>query len=204
MDESKYKLDEFKKIIQNELRDSASLMLELAAQSSEQVAAAGQMLVECLAAGKKVLVFGNGGSAADAQHLAAELVGRYRNERAALPAIALTTDTSLLTALGNDYGFSEVFARQVEALANPGDVVIGISTSGRSANVIAGLHTARALGTRTIALIGANISGMGGLADQVVSVPSQETPRIQEAHAVIIHTLCKIVDDELGKSTGEA
>jgi D-sedoheptulose 7-phosphate isomerase len=143
------------------------------------------------------LIFGNGGSAADAQHFAAELGGRYRRERCALPALALTTDSSMLTAISNDYGFSRVFARQVEALALPGDTVIGISTSGRSANVIAGLQTARTLGARTVALLGADITGLAGVADQVISVPSTDTPRIQEAHAVIIHILCDLVEKAL-------
>jgi D-sedoheptulose 7-phosphate isomerase len=147
--------------------------------------------------GRKILIFGNGGSAADAQHFAAELAGRYRLERRALPALALTTDTSMLTAISNDYGFTQVFTRQVEALARPGDTVIGISTSGRSANVIAGLQTAQVLGARTLALIGANITGLAGVADQVISVPSMDTPRIQEAHAVIIHILCDLVEKAL-------
>ncbi|MBP1694234.1 MAG: gmhA, partial [Chloroflexi bacterium] len=121
---------------------TAQLLEQMAQNSVEQVAAAAEILIDCLLEGRKILIFGNGGSAADAQHFAAELAGRYRLERRALPALALTTDTSMLTAISNDYGFTQVFTRQVEALARPGDTVIGISTSGRSANVIAGLQTA--------------------------------------------------------------
>jgi D-sedoheptulose 7-phosphate isomerase len=180
--------------IQSEFIASAELLQQMAAESARQVAAVAATLINCLSKGQKVLIFGNGGSAADAQHFAAELGGRYRVERRALPALALTTDTSMLTAISNDYGFSRVFARQVEAVAQSGDVVIGISTSGRSANVIAGLQTARALGARTVALLGADITGLAGVADQVISVPSIDTPRIQEAHAVIIHILCDLVE----------
>jgi D-sedoheptulose 7-phosphate isomerase len=180
--------------ISAEFQAAAQLFQQLALESTEQVLAAAEILVECLQNGHKVLIFGNGGSAADAQHFAAELGGRYRRERRALPALALTTDTSMLTAVGNDYGFAQVFARQVEALAQPGDVVIGISASGRSANVIAGVQTARTLGARTVALLGANITGLAGLVDQVISAPSTDTPRIQEAHAVIIHILCDLVE----------
>jgi D-sedoheptulose 7-phosphate isomerase len=180
-----------------EFRASAQLLYQLAAESADQVLAVGEVLIACLQSGHKVLIFGNGGSAADAQHFAAELGGRYRLERRALPALALTTDTSMLTAVSNDYGFAQVFARQVEALAQPGDVAIGISTSGRSANVIAGMQTARTLGAITVALLGANITGLAGLADQVISVPSIDTPRIQEAHTVIIHILCDLVEKSL-------
>ena len=176
---------------------TAQLLEQMAQNSVEQVAAAAEILIDCLLEGRKILIFGNGGSAADAQHFAAELAGRYRLERRALPALALTTDTSMLTAISNDYGFTQVFTRQVEALARPGDTVIGISTSGRSANVIAGLQTAQVLGARTLALIGANITGLAGVADQVISVPSMDTPRIQEAHAVIIHILCDLVEKAL-------
>jgi D-sedoheptulose 7-phosphate isomerase len=180
-----------------EFRASAQLLQQLASESADQLLAVGEMLMACLQSGHKVLIFGNGGSAADAQHFATELGGRYRQERRALPALALTTDTSMLTAVSNDYGFAQVFARQVEALAQPGDVAIGISTSGRSANVIAGMQTARTLGARTVALLGANITGLAGLADQVISVPSTDTPRIQEAHTVIIHILCDLVEKSL-------
>ncbi|MCU0488459.1 MAG: D-sedoheptulose 7-phosphate isomerase [Anaerolineales bacterium] len=166
----------------------------MANEPAEAILAAARLLIDCLASGHKVLIFGNGGSAADAQHFAAELAGRYRRERRALPAIALTTDTSLLTAISNDYSFTHVFARQIEALLQPGDLVIGISTSGRSANVIAGLETARDLGGHGLALTGANRYLLASVAELVIGVPSEDTPRIQEAHALIIHILCDLVE----------
>lgn len=155
------------------------------------------LLVDALQSGKKILVMGNGGSAADAQHLAAEFVGRFLLERKALPAIALTTDTSILTAVGNDYGFDEVFKRQVEALARPGDVVIGISTSGHSNNVFHALTAANETGCKTIALLGRDGGNIAGIVDVHLTVPVQETPRIQEAHLTIIHILCDLVEREL-------
>ena len=148
-------------------------------------------------AGNKLLVMGNGGSAADAQHLAAEIVGRFKMERRGLPAIALTTDSSILTALGNDYGFDAVFTRQVEALAVPGDVVLGISTSGTSRNVSAALELARTRGCRTVALLGRDGGTIAGLVDLPLVVPSCETPRIQEGHITIIHIICDLLEQEL-------
>jgi phosphoheptose isomerase len=145
-------------------------------------------------AGGKVLVFGNGGSAADAQHLAAELVGRFALDRPGLPAVALTTDTSTLTAIGNDFGFEHIFARQVEALGLPGDVAVAITTSGASANVLAALDTARSMSLRTICLTGARGSGLEGRADVVLVVPFDETARVQEAHLTIEHALCAEVE----------
>ncbi len=155
------------------------------------------MLVNSLINGNKILVMGNGGSAADAQHLAAELVGRFVLERKALPAIALTTDTSILTAVGNDYGFNDIFKRQVEALAQPGDVLIGISTSGNSRNVSLALELGRTLGTKTIGFLGRDGGDIGLHVDLNLTVPCQETARIQEAHSVIIHILCDLVEKAL-------
>ncbi len=176
-------------------------VMELVAQQlSPAIAEAARVTAEALANGNKVLVMGNGGSAADAQHLAAELVGRFLRERRALPAIALTTDTSILTAVGNDYGFDQVFSRQVEALAQPGDVVIGISTSGNSANVLAALVSARAAGCRTIGLLGRDGGSIAGQVDLSLVIPTQETPHIQEAHVTIIHVLCDLVEHELFKA----
>lgn len=149
-----------------------------------------------LRAGGKVLVFGNGGSAADAQHFAAELVGRYLAERGALAGIALTTDTSALTAIGNDYGFDEVFARQVAALAARGDLAVGISTSGSSENVVRGLDAARGKGAVTVALTGRTGGRLAERADMLLAVPSAVTARIQEAHALILHAVCEILDAE--------
>jgi D-sedoheptulose 7-phosphate isomerase len=152
---------------------------------------------DALRLGNKVLVFGNGGSAADSQHFAAELVGRFGRERRALPAIALTTDTSALTAIGNDYGFDRVFARQVEALGRKGDVAIGISTSGASRNVVAALEAARAAGMTTIALTGRDGGEAGAAADVHVNVPSPATPRVQEVHRTILHVICELVEQGL-------
>lgn len=158
---------------------------------------AASRLATALAAGNKVLAMGNGGSAADAQHFVAELVGRYVRERRALAAIALTTDSSILTAVGNDYGYDAVFQRQVEALARAGDVVVGISTSGQSTNVAAALRAARDRGCVTIALAGRTGGAVAQLADVALVVPVQETARIQEAHITIIHVLCELVEEAL-------
>jgi D-sedoheptulose 7-phosphate isomerase len=154
-------------------------------------------LVAALGAGSKVLVCGNGGSAADSQHFAAELVGRFARERRAWPALALSTDTSVLTALGNDYGFDGVFARQVEAHGEAGDVLVGISTSGDSANVIRAMEAARARGLVTIGLTGRDGGALGRLADHHLNVPSSSTARIQEVHIALLHVLCELVEREL-------
>ena len=148
-----------------------------------------------LSNGGKILIFGNGGSAADAQHIAAELVGRYKVERKGLPVIALTTDTSVLTSIGNDYGYHRVFDRQVEALANKGDVVIGISTSGSSANVISALKIAKDLGCKTIGFSGNGGGKMNAVCDINLIVPTEDTPRIQEMHILIGHTLCHLIEE---------
>jgi phosphoheptose isomerase len=160
------------------------------------VAAAGAMAT-AVRGGGKVLVFGNGGSAADAQHLSAELVGRLKRERAAIPAIALSTDTSLLTAIANDYSFDRVFARQVEALGRPGDVAIGISTSGSSRNVLAAVAAARTAGLTTIAFTGDDGGALGRSVDIHVKVPERDTARTQEVHRTLLHILCEMVEREL-------
>ena len=156
---------------------------------------AANLLVNTLKNGNKALLCGNGGSAADAQHIAAELTGRYKTERRGLPAIALTTDTSALTAISNDYGYAKVFDRQVEALANKGDLLIGISTSGNSDNIISALECAKALGCHTIGFSGRDGGTMNQVCDINLVVPSNDTPRIQEIHILLGHTLCQIVDD---------
>jgi D-sedoheptulose 7-phosphate isomerase len=161
------------------------------------ILAAGEALVAALGAGRKVLVCGNGGSAADSQHFVAELVGRFTRERRAWPALALTTDTSILTAIGNDYGFNRVFARQVEAHGQPGDVLIGISTSGGSPDVLAAVETARARGLVTIGLTGRDGGALGRTVDVHVNVPSPSTARTQEVHATLLHVLCDLVEQEL-------
>ena len=158
---------------------------------------AAKLCISGLNGGGKILIFGNGGSAADAQHIAAELVGRYKIERKGLPAIALTTDTSALTAIGNDYGYDHVFDRQVEALANEGDVVIGISTSGNSDNVINALKLAKDLGCKTIGFTGRDGGMMNSLCDVNLVVPAQDTARIQELHIVIGHTMCHLIENNI-------
>jgi len=158
------------------------------------VEVAAKLCIDCLKNGNKILLFGNGGSAADAQHIAAELVGRYKTERKGLAAIALTTDTSALTAIGNDYGYDCVFDRQVEALANTGDVAIGISTGGSSANVASALKLAKDLDCKTIGFSGRGGGEMNELCDINIVVPAQDTARIQEMHIVIGHTICHLID----------
>jgi D-sedoheptulose 7-phosphate isomerase len=158
------------------------------------VAAAASTMARALAAGGKVLAFGNGGSAGDAQHLVTELVGRFQKERAGFAAVALTADTSLLTSVANDYGFERVFARQIEALGTAGDVAVAISTSGASPNVVAALTAARARGPQTIALTGRDGGEAGRLADVHVNVPDACTARVQEVHITLIHAICEIVE----------
>ena len=152
------------------------------------------MICEALTSGRKILLCGNGGSAADAQHIAAELVGCYEKQRRSWPAVALTTDTSALTAVSNDLGYEQVFARQVAGLAQTGDVLIAISTSGKSKNVLRAAERARELGCKTIALTGATAEPLGSLCDMAVSVPSSRTSRVQEAHITIGHLWCEMVD----------
>jgi len=156
---------------------------------------ASNLLIKTLQSGHKVLLCGNGGSAADAQHIAAELTGRYKSERGGLAGIALTTDTSALTAIANDYGYEFIFSRQVEALANSGDLLIGISTSGNSKNISLALSKAKDLGCHTIGLSGRDGGEMNELCDINIIIPSYDTPRIQEMHILIGHTLCQAVDD---------
>src|SRR6266404_1700131 len=161
------------------------------------VAAAAEMILAALRNGRKLLLAGNGGSAADAQHIAAEFVGRFRIERRALPALALSVNTSALTAIGNDYGFDDVFARQVSAFAQPGDVLLALSTSGNSRNIHRALLMASALRLKTIALTGSSGGKLKGIADLCLRIPSQDTPRIQEAHILVGHTISEIVEAEL-------
>ncbi len=176
------------------LMESVRVKQQLATASVDAVVAAARVVRDALAAGNKVLLCGNGGSAADAQHIAAELVGRFVVERRGLPAIALTTDTSALTAIANDYGYDVVFARQVEALGRPGDVLIAITTSGRSKNVVAAVTAARALGMKVVGLTGAAGDDFVRGCDAGVAVPSRNTARIQEGHIAIGHVLCELVD----------
>lgn len=162
-----------------------------------KIAMAAETIVTSLRGDGRVLLAGNGGSAADAQHIAAEFVGRYQKERRAMPAMALTVNSSALTAIGNDYGFDEVFARQVEAFARPGDVLLALSTSGNSRNLLRALLMAGALRVKTIALTGQSGGKLKNVADLCLCVPSQQTPRIQEAHILIGHAISEIVEAEL-------
>ena len=157
---------------------------------------AAKICIHSLENGNKILLFGNGGSASDAQHIAAELVGRYKNDRKGLAAIALTTDTSALTAIGNDFGYSQVFDRQIEAIANTGDIVIGISTSGNSTNVLNGLLQAKRLGCKTIGFSGGLGGEMNKICDLNLIVPSDETARIQEMHIIFGHIICQLIDNK--------
>jgi D-sedoheptulose 7-phosphate isomerase len=178
--------------------DTVRLHQAVKRQDRAPVLKAVQAIARALAGGHKVLVFGNGGSASDAQHLAAELVGRFQRERRALAAIALTVDTSILTAVGNDYGFERVFARQVDALGEGGDVAIGISTSGRSANVLAAFASARQRGVTTIALTGGDGGPIGQAADIHVNVPDASTARVQEVHRTLLHVMCEMLEERQG------
>lgn len=187
--------------MQNEIKSLFSshcrAMAEAERELTDKVAVVIQILADALESGRKILIMGNGGSAADAQHFAAEIVGRFSLERRALPALALTTDSSILTAVGNDYGFDQVFRRQVEAFGQEGDVVIGISTSGSSANVQEALLLAAKMGCRTVGLLGRDGGTIAGIVETALTVPVRETPRIQEAHVTIIHIICELVEKKL-------
>ena len=185
--------------------ESAALQQRFVAEKAGLLVAVGRRIAETLRGGGKVLTFGNGGSAADAQHFAAELVGRYVRDRSAWPAIALTTDSSIVTAVANDFGFDSVFRRQVEALGRPGDVAVGISTSGRSPNVVQALRRARELRLVTVGLTGQGGGELAGLVDHLIDVPSVATPRVQEVHGLVVHVLCQIVEEAIaGARAGRA
>jgi len=161
----------------------------------EAVLAAARLIRDAHAAGGKLLIFGNGGSAADAQHIASELVNRFQREREAIAAVALTTDASILTSVANDYEFDRVFVRQIEALGRRGDVALGISTSGQSVNVVRGMEAARDRGMKTIALTGRDGGGVGRTADVHVNVPDDSTARVQEVHRTLIHAICELIEE---------
>lgn len=163
----------------------------------EMIVTVAQACVEVYRHGKKTMLAGNGGSAADAQHIAAELVGRYGFDRPSIPSLALTTDTSNLTAIGNDYGYDKVFSRQLEGMAQEGDIFIGISTSGNSQNIINAFESAKDRGVTTVALVGRDGGKMAMMADYAIIIPSNATPRIQESHILIGHILCDIIEKEL-------
>ena len=185
------------RVVNDAFADTIALHQRVRRESQAAISSAADALRQALGAGRKVLVCGNGGSAADAQHFASELVGRFTRERRAWPALALTTDASALTAVGNDYGFDRVFARQVEAHGQPGDLLIGISTSGGSPNVLAAVETARARGLVTMALTGRDGGALGRAVDIHLNVPSPSTARTQEVHITLLHVLCDLVEREL-------
>lgn len=180
--------------VRSAFREGARALESFADAASGELVRFAGAAAQCLRQGGKVLAFGNGGSAADAQHLAAELVNRFRIDRPPLAALALTTDTSALTAIGNDFGFDQVFEKQVRALARPGDVALGITTSGTSPNVVRGLEAARSAGCLCAGLTGGSGGRLGELCDFVFVVPSRETPRIQECHIAWIHAFCDLID----------
>src|ERR1700712_563502 len=178
-----------------ELKDHQQLIQKVIEKLTGNIEKACEMITSAIQNGNKVLTAGNGGSAADAQHIAAELSGRFVKNRKALPGIALTTDTSALTAIANDYGYNHVFSRQVEALAQPGDLFIGISTSGNSQGILNAFETAKNIGCKTLGLSGRDGGKMNGICDLNIVVPANVTARIQEMHILIGHILCKAVDD---------
>ena len=179
------------------LREASTLLETVRGFAPAQVLLAADMLVSAFKSRNKVLVFGNGGSASDAEHLAAELVGRFARDREGWPAISLTADSSVVTAIGNDYGFDQIFARQVEALGRQGDIAFAISTSGKSANVIAGLEAAEQGGLRRIALTGRDGGLLGRAAELQINVPHDSVPRVQEVHRTLLHVICELVEREL-------
>jgi D-sedoheptulose 7-phosphate isomerase len=189
---------DFSRFVSDEFREHRLVLDAMEIGITAALFQAAQIIETSILSGGKILLFGNGGSAADAQHIAAELVIRYKEDRAPIAAIALTTDTSSLTACGNDFGFEHIFARQVDALALPNDVVIGISTSGNSPNVIAGIVTGRKRGAKTIGLSSAAGGNLAGICDALICVPSNVTARIQEMHILIGHMLCKSLEIRLG------
>lgn len=190
---------EYLGFVQEQVQNSLSVKQALLRDSDllSRTAVVAEIISSALQSKRKLLLFGNGGSAADAQHIAAEFVGRYRTERRALPALALTVNTSSLTAIGNDYAFDVVFSRQVEAFGIAGDVALGISTSGNSENIVRALNKAREMGMKTVALTGAAGGRLKSSVDYCLAVPSSDTPRVQECHILLGHIICEIVERQL-------
>ena len=190
--------------VTKQLQDHQALFHKIELELSAPIVRLAERLIETFSIGNKLLIMGNGGSAADAQHFAGEIVSRFRMERPGLPAIALSTDTSIITAIGNDYGFERIFSRQIEALAVPGDAVIGISTSGNSPNVQKALEVAREAGCTTIGLLGKDGGSIKAVCDIPLIIPSNDTPRVQEGHITVIHILCDLIEQGLfGAFAGE-
>ncbi len=185
-----------RKVVRDIFECSIALHQRVKDLDAAPILAAVAAMQQSLASGGKILTFGNGGSAADAQHLTAELVGRFTRERRGLAAVTLSADTSVVTSIGNDYGFDRVFARQIEAIGQAGDVALAISTSGRSANVLAAVTVARDRGLKSVALTGADGGGLGRSVDIHVNVPDESTPRVQEVHRTILHIMCELIEAE--------
>jgi D-sedoheptulose 7-phosphate isomerase len=183
--------------VTKQLQDHQALFQKIETELVRPIAQLAERLIETLKIGNKLMIMGNGGSAADAQHFAGEIVSRFRIERPGLPALSLSTDTSIITAIGNDYGFDRIFSRQVEALAAPGDAVIGISTSGNSPNVLKALEVARQAGCTTIGLLGKDGGSIKAVCDIPLIIPSNDTPRVQEGHITVIHILCDLIEQGL-------
>ncbi len=186
-----------KEKIKAELLQSIEVKKQVIDSLIPQIEQAAKLMVAALKNGNKIMFFGNGGSAADSQHLAGEMIGRFLKERKSLPAIALSTDSSILTCLSNDYGFDIVFSRQIEGLAKPGDIAFGISTSGNSKNVLLGLEKAKELGCKTIGLLGCDGGKIAKKVEVTITVPSKDTPRVQESHITIGHIICNLIEQEL-------
>ena len=182
--------------IKSEFIESIEVKSEVLKTLTPKIEEATKAMISALKNGKKLLICGNGGSAADSQHFSAELISRYKKERASIPAIALTTDTSIITAIGNDYSFDKIFSRQVEGLGQAGDIFVGISTSGNSKDVIEAINSAKTKGLMTISLLGNDGGKIAPLSDISIVIPSKNTPRIQESHSLIIHILCGLIEEE--------
>lgn len=184
-------------LVKDIIKESIKVKEAVSNTMAKDIRTVADMIAASLKKGGKLILFGNGGSAADAQHIAAELIGRFKLERQALAAVSLTTNTSIITSIANDYGYEEIFSRQLEGLASDNDIVIGISTSGNARNVITGLLEARKMGIKTVALTGSGGGELAAISDIALIAPSDNTPRIQEAHITIGHILCELVEEKL-------
>lgn len=183
----------------SEMFDQSKKIIDESKKLSENISEVIEVIVSAIQKGNKIILFGNGGSAADAQHMAAEFIGRYLNERKSIPAIALTSDSSIITAIGNDYGFEKVFSRQCESLVKKDDVIIAISTSGKSINVINGIKIAKERGGIIVSFTGIDGGELKNISDYLINIPSNHTPRIQEGHRAIIHIICELVEKSIMK-----
>ena len=186
-------------IVKDIIKESIKVKEAVLRTMSKDIKTVAGMIAASLKKGGKLIVFGNGGSAADAQHIAAELIGRFKLERQALAACSLTTNTSIITSIANDYGYEEIFSRQIEGIASENDIVMGISTSGNARNVITGIVEAKKMGIKTVALTGSGGGELAAIADIALIVPSDNTPRIQESHITIGHILCELIEQNLFK-----